>query len=164
MQFVNSVMNILENVQAACRSVARLEAHGFRQQSNSAVVFLHVIQSRLAPLFLFSHLLTFFILLHLAIIILALLFGFSRFIRLRGRRSVPCVLAAVVPSRRPACTLRSPRQRTLVISVVLLASEALVAGGAAEAVVVGVRALMLQHVSATTERLLTELTLVWLYT
>lgn len=73
-------------------------------------------------------------------------------------------LAAVVPSWRPVCTLRGPRQRTLVISVVFLACEALVAGGAAEAVVVGVRALMLQHVSATTERLLTELTLIRLYT
>lgn len=50
------------------------------------------------------------------------------------------------------------------ISVIALPSEALVAGGATEAVVISVGLLMLEHVSPAAERLLTEQTLVGLDT
>lgn len=53
-------------------------------------------------------------------------------------------------------------QWAAVLAVVFEASEALGAGGAAEAVVIGVRALVLQHVCTPTEALLTELALKWL--
>lgn len=50
------------------------------------------------------------------------------------------------------------------ISVIALPGEALVAGGATEAVVISVGLLMLEHVSPAAERLLTEQTLVGLDT
>lgn len=50
------------------------------------------------------------------------------------------------------------------ISVIALPGEALVAGGATEAVVICVGLLMLEHVSPAAERLLTEQTLVGLDT
>jgi len=49
-----------------------------------------------------------------------------------------------------------------VVAVVVVAGEALVAGGAAEAVVVRVRLLVLQQVGAAAEGLLAEQTLVGL--